>query len=476
MGFFTELRRQARERGGADAVVSDGASISHAALLNRVEAGAEVLLAQGIDGRSTVGVTIANEVEHLIASLALLVVGARHVTLATHDSEPLRDAVARRVRVTHRLVRGEAPDLPDGTYIQWRPDNATNSDVALRLPGGTGTVYLKTSGTTGGMNIVAFVEEQLAEQSQRHAEYAHERLLRLASIEHNNSKRHRLYCAYAGGTNVFRPIGDVDIVAFCAAHNVSCLDISRMHASDLAARGNNAGLAGVKLRTGGSAIPIDVRRDIERQVTPLLFVRYAATECGAIAMALPGQHDEDESVGRPLPGVELEIVDANGSPVPAGATGHVRLRAGGMATGYFESPDDSASRFRDGWFWPGDIGRLRSDGSLVVSGRKDDMMILNGLNIFPVEIERVLERHPAVSVAAALPLASVVHGQIPVAAVELRKGHAATPAELSAYAREHLALRAPRRILIMDALPRNSQGKIMRREIALAFRPERKSQ
>jgi long-chain acyl-CoA synthetase len=143
-----------------------------------------------------------------------------------------------------------------------------------------------------------------------------------------------------------------------------------------------------------------------------------------------------------------------------------------MATGYLGNPEATARRFRDGWFWSGDMGFLRSDGQLVINGRADDMMILNGVNIFPVEIERVLERHPAVLIAAALPIPSKVHGQIPVAAVELREGHAIGSVELQSYAREHLALRAPRRVLIMVALPRNSQGKIMRREIAQAFQPK----
>jgi acyl-CoA synthetase (AMP-forming)/AMP-acid ligase II len=103
------------------------------------------------------------------------------------------------------------------------------------------------------------------------------------------------------------------------------------------------------------------------------------------------------------------------------------------------------------------------------------MMILNGINIFPGEIERVLERHPDVKVAAALPLTSVVHGQIPVAAVELVEAGSVTAGELQRFAREHLALRAPRRVIILPSLPRNSQGKILRREIALAFEKGRRT-
>jgi acyl-coenzyme A synthetase/AMP-(fatty) acid ligase len=321
------------------------------------------------------------------------------------------------------------------------------------------------------MNIVEFSQSQLAAQTHRHADYADERLLRLASVEYNNSKRHRLYCVYAGGTNVFRPAGLRDVAGYCREQRVTCLDVSRMHLADLAARGEIGGLPGIKVRAGGSAVPIDVRRAVERHVTPNFFVRYAATECGPIAMAGPGNHDDDEPVGTPLPGVDLEIVDANGRALAAGHAGQIRLRAAGMATGYHDNVEETRRRFRDGWFWPGDMGTRRADGQLIVHGRKDDMMILNGLNIFPAEIERVLERHAAVAAAAALPFASSVHGQIPVAAVELRPGALVTAADLQAYARQHLALRAPRRIVIMDALPRNAQGKIARRDIAPLFQP-----
>jgi acyl-coenzyme A synthetase/AMP-(fatty) acid ligase len=106
---------------------------------------------------------------------------------------------------------------------------------------------------------------------------------------------------------------------------------------------------------------------------------------------------------------------------------------------------------------------------LHVHGRIDDMMIMNGINIFPTEIERVLEAHPAVEAAAAFPIASRVHGQIPIAAVELRAGCTCTPAELLGHARDQLGLRAPRRVEILAALPRNAQGKVVRREIAGSF-------
>lgn len=97
------------------------------------------------------------------------------------------------------------------------------------------------------------------------------------------------------------------------------------------------------------------------------------------------------------------------------------------------------------------------------------MMILNGISIFPAEIERVLESHPAVASAAALPLASAVHGQIPVATVELHPGMSCDAGELLVWARAALGVRAPRRVVVVAALPRNAQGKVVGRELALRF-------
>jgi long-chain acyl-CoA synthetase len=468
--FLERLSQHADHRPLHAAIVTATVTLSYADLYGRVNAGLEYLRKQGVGPGAAVGLTLDDEVEHLIATLSLMAAGAGQITLATHDAATLRARLAQRVHLTHVISARDAFRIDGTEFIQFRSQELETSTGAVEVPTKRGsTLFLKTSGTTGDVNIIAFTEEQIAAQAARHDDYGNERLLRLAPIEHNNSKRHRLYCVWAGGTNIFRPRETIDIIGFSLRHVVTCLDISRMHASDLAATSNAHRLAGIKLRTGGSEVPFNARSRIQDAVTRNLYVRYAATECGGIAMARPGEHDAEATVGLPLSGVELQIVDSQDNVLPQGITGEIRLRAPGMATAYFDSPGDSATRFRHGWFCPGDIGYLRTDGHLVVQGRTDDMIILNGLNIFPAEIERVLESHPAVGAAAALSLPSRVHGQIPVAAVELRPNAIATAPELQHYARQQLALRAPRRILIMASLPRNSQGKILRREIRPSF-------
>jgi acyl-coenzyme A synthetase/AMP-(fatty) acid ligase len=341
--------------------------------------------------------------------------------------------------------------------------------TAASLARGAGALYITATGTTGDANTIVFSQQQIAQQAERHANYADERLLRLAPIEFNTSKRHRLYCFWQGGVNVFRPPGSLaSVVAFIERHHVTCLDVSYMHLSELLALGR-ALPVDVKLRPGGAPVSAHMRRLLRERVSANLYVRYAATECGAVAMAGPSDHDDDASCGRPVDGVEVQIVDDARRVAPIGVSGQLRIRAPGMAEGYLANAEASRARFRDGWFYPGDLGYLRNDGSVVLQGRIDDVINLNGVKILPSEIERVLEEHPSVAGAAATALASPVHGEIPVAAVELARGAEITPAALLAFARERLAIKAPRKIIVVKALPRNEQGKILRRDVRLAF-------
>ncbi len=458
--YFERLLQHAESHGTEEATVSPEGVLTYRDLVDRVELSAAALREAGVDERSIVGLTINDEVEHLIATLALLRAGAWQITLATHDPAPFRASLAARVGATHVLTDDPAAALRDIPTLSW-PMAGTEGTVAP-VDGG---LFIRTSGTTGNSNIVPFPAEHIAVQAERNPEYATGRHLRLASIEHNNSKRHRLYCLYMGATNVFRPRHSYDLAEYAATQHVSCIDMSIMHASELAAR-PPAGLAGVSIRVGGAAVPYSVRRRLEEGVSPSVYVRYGSTETGTIAICAPGEHDEQETVGHPVAGLALQIVDERGVPLPQGVVGHIRLSGEGIASGYLDNPEQSAKRFRDGWFWPGDLGVQLPNGSLVVKGRSDEMLNLNGINIFPSEVERVLEAHEGVRAAAVAALKSGVHGDIPVAAVELVPGANVTGEQLMTYAKQHLALRAPRQIVVLETLPRNAQGKVLRLEVA----------
>lgn len=192
-----------------------------------------------------------------------------------------------------------------------------------------------------------------------------------------------------------------------------------------------------------------------------LHVAYATSDFGPIATAGPQHHHgEPNCVGVVHPGIQLQIVNDSGAILPAGERGHIRVKGKGMATGYLDDDEATARAFRDGWFYPGDVGRIGEGGLAYFEGRSDDMMNFASINVFPGEIERVVENFPGVAECAAFAVSSNRFGDIPVVAV-VRSG-AFDEREIIALARQHLGLRAPRKVLLVDTIPRNSAGKVDR--------------
>lgn len=470
MVFLNKLREYQQSRPTATALVSSNRRVAYSELADMVKSGAIYLKSQNVLPGSVVGISIHDELEHMIASLCLLAIGAFQVVLANHDTDDLRKKLSSRVDMKFVLTDKEdyETDIP---ILIWKNIDFNNPNHLTLLKKDQGRLFLSTSGTTGSANLLLFTEDQLALQAMRHQDYKNERLLRLAHVDYNASKRHRLYSLWNGGANFFSPSFKIsEAIAFAAKHNVSYLDISRMHVSELIALNNPSLFSGMSIRTGGAEVPNELRKSFLSNVSSSLYVRYASTETGAISMATPSNHYDDEATsGYPVDNVDIQIVDANGNILQAGEFGEIRVRAPGMARGYYDNPAQSELRFRAGWFHPNDMGYLRNDGQLVIICRKDDMINLNGINIFPVDIERVLESHPSVNRAVALGIISATHGQIPVAVVKLNDGAMISEADLYTFAREHLAIRHPRKILILDQFPINHQGKVVRNELKALF-------
>jgi D-alanine-D-alanine ligase-like ATP-grasp enzyme len=171
------------------------------------------------------------------------------------------------------------------------------------------------------------------------------------------------------------------------------------------------------------------------------------------------------NVGHPHPGFELQVVDAKDRPLPAGEAGLVRIRSATGIDGYLNDPIATAEAFRDGWFYPGDLGRLAAGGQLIHLGRADDLMIMNGINIYPAEIEQTLLIHPAVRDAAAMPIRHPVHQDVPVAVVSLHPGADAAAQDLLRFVHDRIGAHALHQIFILEEIPRNEQGKPRRDDI-----------
>jgi len=217
--------------------------------------------------------------------------------------------------------------------------------------------------------------------------------------------------------------------------------------------------------SGSAPLPKAVLEGFEQKFGCRILEGYGLSEASA---ALTGHSLEMErrpgSVGKPLPNVEVLVVDENDQPVPVGEIGEVIARGPNVMTGYYNMPDETEAALKNGWLHTGDMGRFDEDGYLYIVERKKDLIIRGGFNIYPRDVEEVLSRHPAVGEVAVVGIPSERMGEEVKAFVVTR---APVDAEtLLAYCREWLAnYKTPSEIEFISVLPRNAVGKIDKKEL-----------
>ena len=220
--------------------------------------------------------------------------------------------------------------------------------------------------------------------------------------------------------------------------------------------------------SGGAALPQELADEFERRTGVRVLQGYGLTETSpTISVMRVGDPRKPGSCGRPLEGVEVRVVDDEGVSQPGGETGEIVCRGPNVMLGYKDRPDETAAAIDDeGWFHTGDLGHLDEDGFLYVTDRKKDLIIRGGLNIVPRDVEEVLHAHPAVAQAAVVGGAHPEMGEEVVAFVVPRPGDAPAEEDLLTHCRAALAAyKTPRRVVVVDALPMNGVGKILRREL-----------
>ena len=217
---------------------------------------------------------------------------------------------------------------------------------------------------------------------------------------------------------------------------------------------------------GGGPAPRALLEDCARRGIPVVQT-YGLTEaCSqAVTLAPADALRKHGSAGRPLLPVQLRIVQ-DGRQVPAGEPGEIFLRGPTITPGYADRPLATAQAFHDGWLATGDIGYFDEEGYLYVLDRRADLVISGGENVYPAEVEAVLESHPDVIEAGVRGQPDALWGQVPIAFVRLRDGSTTSASDLMAYAQGRLArYKLPRAIYFSDQLPRNASGKLLRREL-----------
>ena len=219
--------------------------------------------------------------------------------------------------------------------------------------------------------------------------------------------------------------------------------------------------------SGGAAMPVEILRGFEDKFGCMILEGYGLSETSPVAsFNHPDKPRKPGSIGTPVEGVQMRLFGEGGAAVATGEVGEIAIRGHNVMKGYWGRPEATAEAIPDGWFRTGDLGRIDEDGYYFIVDRKKEMIIRGGYNVYPREIEEVLYEHPAVFEAAVIGMPHGELGEEVGAAVVLKPGASATPQELQQYAKDRVAAyKYPRKVWLVEALPKGPTGKILRREV-----------
>ena len=465
----------------AVAVIDGENPVSFRTLCEGVRLAARRFERAGWRAGDVVGIAVGgSQARHLLASLALARSGITQVSLPVGGSAPLLRSSIRQLGISG-IVCDTAPDVEPGiTTVAPEPDwlgHAANSAIADDLRGAGGDrpwIIAETSGTTGEPKLVGIshvVEhEHRKSQAPIFGHLAGERYANLSGVRFLTGMKRAICCLSDGATLALPSPGlSYDrLLQWIDRIHVAYLSCVPVHLHQLLreVRTDCPRLPSLRiLRVSSAALPPAALNEVRRRISPNLYVNYGASEAGPMVAATPAMLAvHPDSVGRPLPGIELEIVDDAEQPVAAGASGNLRVRGAGVLSSYLRADaQDQSHVFRNGWCYPGDIGARNDEGLVFLKGRADEVMNFNGIMINPAEIETALRRHPAVQDVAAFALPSPEHQDVPAAAIV--SSQPLPVDELVRFCEEQLGIRAPRLFFRVGEIPKNPIGKVLRRNL-----------
>ncbi|HEX8222225.1 MAG TPA: malonyl-CoA synthase [Allosphingosinicella sp.] len=453
----------------------DGTELSYAALDERTGSLAGRLVELGVAPGDRVAIQAEKSVPGLLLYLATLRAGAIHLPLNfaytpaevryfLEDSEPAlfvgdpgRGAGARRSATLEEVV-GEARAEAGFEDVERAPD-----DLAA---------ILYTSGTTGRSKGAMLTHANLASNAETLREAwrftAADRLLHALPIFHT----HGLFVAtnvtlLAGGAMLFLPAFDLSEIVRLLPRATAMMGVPTFYTRLLSHPGLDRGLVGhVRLFVSGSApLSAETHREFEARTGHAILERYGMTETN---MNTSNPYDGPRvpgSVGPPLAGVEIRVADpATGTALPRGEVGMIEIRGPNVCKGYWRQPGKTAEAFRDdGFFISGDLGHLDEAGYLRIVGRDKDLVITGGLNVYPAEVEAAIEAIPGVAECAVIGVPHPDFGESVVAVAIARPDvELEERSILDALAVSLAGYKRPKRVFLLDALPRNAMGKVQK--------------
>lgn len=489
----------------------DGSTISFAAFRDRVTSLSGALVAHGVEHGDRVAIWAPNSPEWILAASAIECIGAIMVPINTRfkgsEAAFVLDKTRARILFTvgsfldndyAQMLRNAAGgpgddtparDLPslreivllDGQDLAaFEEDQADPAIVAQRMVAVTpGTIadILFTSGTTGQPKGAMHNHGQAlwmpAIWNESNDLRAGDRMVIVNPFFHSFGYRSGWVSALVAGITVY-PLASFDAEALLSLIERERITVlmgppTIFHSLMDHPRFKEYDLSSLRVgHTGASNVPVDlIRAGREFFGFDLFLTSFGQTECTALATVNYPEADFEtvaRTVGRPLPGVELRIVDAEGNTVADGGSGELLIRGPNVMQGYFEEPEQTAATIdAEGWLHSGDVGCIGPDGNLRILDRLKDVVIVGGFNAYPAEIENILRKHPAIADVCIIAWPDDRMGEVCAACVIPKPGETLTLADLTAWSREQMAnYKVPRHLFLVEDFPRTPLGKIQK--------------
>jgi long-chain acyl-CoA synthetase len=490
------------------AVIFGDQHISYRELWDQTRAYAGALRARGIGPGDPVAVLIPNvpdfpRVYYSILSLGAVVVPVHALLKGEEIDYVLRDSGAKALVCAAPLLGEGAKGavlagidlltvlVPDDRLAELPfprlEDEAANAEPIVTFepqsPFATATI-LYTSGTTGKpkgaegghFSLVEQVNTLLAGTLDMGADDV---ILGCLPLFHTFGQTCVMNVGFrVGATIVMVPKFDgATALALLNTHRCTIMTgVPTMYIALLEAAKTNAARPPLRYGvSGGAAIPVAVIERVKQVYDIDIHEGYGLTETSPVAtFNHRGKPTRAGTVGQPVWGVDVEIADAENDAhielLPRGELGEIVIRGHNLMKGYLNRPDADAEAVVDGWFRTGDLGTKSDDDYVTIVDRKKDMIVRNGYNVYPREVEEVLSTHPAVAMVAVFGIGHETHGQEIMAAITLSPGESVHADELIAFAKEHVAAyKYPRRVEILESLPLGPSGKVLKRELVARF-------
>jgi len=486
MNLIEKLKQSFDRDLAAPACIVDGKVMNRSGFVQLVCLTAMNLHRLGVREGDVLGLTMPHAPVHLATILAIARLGAVSIPLHPALAAETRSVVIKKFGVTkvialtpESLAHGNGAVFIHANELIRPVQGALSLDFINYQPADDLPARLSlTSGTTGSPNAICYTQEYWVGRIERASLGSDATTRMLPGTLHLAMGNIAAFAAlFRGGSVVFQALGSQDALwKSIWRFNVTHAIVTPADLQAITEQTRFEGLAFPSLRdlrVVGGALSDRLFQEASKKVTARISTVYGASEVGLIALADAQTLQQfPNTCGKPGPGVEIQAISPEGDVLPPGEIGEFRVRTPGMPSSYHNNPQRSRERFKDGWYYTGDMGRISPEGYVYLQGRTDTRINISGLKFLPENLETMLERHPRVKVAGVFAVdgASEQEKRLVAAIVPVDKTE--PPQDLAQYCQQlQVGLMTPHVFLLVNELPLNLSGKLDRAAMLSRFSP-----